>query len=246
MVGYAFHLVSTASIGQIASSQTPRNDGKRGFTLIELLVVVAIIAVLIALLLPSLQLARAKAKSVMCTGNLKQFATAFVMYAHDNKDWVPHYYPQPSQPWYGDFGSWTRYIAPYFGLPAEVQPGMHWIIYGGKSVFRCPGPDPSPPPGCYSDTYGLNAHVVPWGGPPWGVHPVRVEENPEYTVRLGDSQKGYLHADLCQAGSCLPEQTVATARHHGGGNYLFCDGHIKWVRYGPWNWNTGNPRVCDH
>lgn len=52
-----------------------------GFTLIELLVVVAIIAVLVALLLPSLGEARKMAKNTICTSNLRQMGTAFAMYA---------------------------------------------------------------------------------------------------------------------------------------------------------------------
>jgi len=80
---YVFNLVSTASTGRIASSRTPRNDGKRGFTLIELLVVVAIIAVLVALLLPAIQNARNAAKVVVCGSNLHQNGMSLVQYATD-------------------------------------------------------------------------------------------------------------------------------------------------------------------
>jgi prepilin-type N-terminal cleavage/methylation domain-containing protein len=55
----------------------------RGFTLIELLVVVAIITLLTAILLPSLQRARKQAKAVVCQSRLKQWSTILALYAED-------------------------------------------------------------------------------------------------------------------------------------------------------------------
>ena len=58
--------------------------GKRAFTLIELLVVVAVIALLIAILLPSLGRAREKARQTICVGNLRNMGIAMVMYYQNN------------------------------------------------------------------------------------------------------------------------------------------------------------------
>lgn len=60
-----------------------------GFTLIEVLVVVAIIALLVAILLPSLNQARAQARNAQCLSNLKQHGTAMQTYALTNNDIVP-------------------------------------------------------------------------------------------------------------------------------------------------------------
>lgn len=62
--------------------------GKNRFTILELLIVIAIIAVLAALLLPALNSAREKAKSALCSGNLKQAGYAASMYANDNGDYL--------------------------------------------------------------------------------------------------------------------------------------------------------------
>ncbi|MBE6380518.1 MAG: DUF1559 domain-containing protein [Lentisphaerae bacterium] len=62
---------------------------KKQFTLIELLVVIAIIAILAAMLLPALSAARERARNANCIGKLKQIGTAMIMYAGDNKSYLP-------------------------------------------------------------------------------------------------------------------------------------------------------------
>src|SRR5579884_1535661 len=56
---------------------------RRGFTLIELLVVVAILALLIAILLPSLGRARNRAKAAACLSNVRQMGMAYQFYVND-------------------------------------------------------------------------------------------------------------------------------------------------------------------
>ncbi len=58
----------------------------RAFTLIELLVVIAIIAILMAILMPSLQLAKDHAVRIQCTANVKSLSLAWLMYRDDNGD----------------------------------------------------------------------------------------------------------------------------------------------------------------
>ena len=69
---------------------------REAFTLIELLVVVAIIAILAAILLPSLGTARDSAKSSQCQGNLRQFGIAWQMYASDFEDYELNRYKSES------------------------------------------------------------------------------------------------------------------------------------------------------
>ena len=59
------------------------------FSLVELMIVIAVIAILTGLLLPALNSARGKARSILCAGNLKSIGQLFIMYVDENDDWPP-------------------------------------------------------------------------------------------------------------------------------------------------------------
>ena len=78
------------SAARSAPSRLPK-----GFTLVELLVVIGIIALLISILLPSLNRAREQANRIKCASNLRQLAMAGLIYASENKGKFPRTYFNP-------------------------------------------------------------------------------------------------------------------------------------------------------
>jgi len=108
--------------------ESPRVWRRPAFTLIELLVVVAIIALLVAILLPSLSRAREQARAVKCSSNLHQLAMATTYYAQDNANRLPYILGT-------DTGDGIPNHAPYYQYHQIFD---FWEYLKDLSIFVCP------------------------------------------------------------------------------------------------------------
>ena len=101
----------------------------KGFTLIELLVVISIIALLLSILLPSLQAAREQAKRLKCMANLRQMGFAAYYYSEDNEGYV-------TNPWLFQFGNGYLWTNP--NIRPDFETGQLFRYLEDEDVFLCP------------------------------------------------------------------------------------------------------------
>ena len=128
----------------VSSTRANRSSGppaRAGFSLIELLVVIAIIAILAALLLPSLSRSKEQALRVSCLNNLKQLSLAWIMYADDHDGVLP-----PNNfVWNVDTGqpileeeSWCPNNTRWDADTRNVERGVIFPYVRNAALYRCP------------------------------------------------------------------------------------------------------------
>ncbi len=213
---------------------------RSGFTLIELLVVIAIIAILAAILFPVFAQAREKARSAACLSNVKQLASAVLMYTQDYDELLPHHAADVQ-----DFlnpavaPTWQRGTLPYIK---------------NDKVFFCPSSPQAPtqPENATNrlwprSSYQGNCVVISRTGTALARIPnpadiLFAQENffKFFNAYNRPTQSGsnfyYWHLIDCRpqypglpmtGGPCGEQYN---SRHFSGGNLVFVDGHAKYFQ----------------
>jgi prepilin-type N-terminal cleavage/methylation domain-containing protein/prepilin-type processing-associated H-X9-DG protein len=208
---------------------------QNAFTLIELLVVIAIIALLVSILLPSLNRAKQLAKATVCLSNGRNLAVATLIYAQENRQFLPSVGLSHGSHVVDEQGSWFHLLMDYAGsrllyrCPSDESPWFDQPLPGGR--LRKVG---------FATNYYVSGQMVGWEE--YGsLDKIRMPMQTIFAVELTEGRTlaqqewaaaDHIHADLWLSD---PEpkarEQVAIDRHLGRANYVFLDSHAQSLEF---------------
>lgn len=235
------------------------DDGRAGFTLVELLVVIGIIALLIGILLPSLNKSRQQANDLACQANLRSIGQALGIYAAEHRGWWPKPggqlviggVSQPSGTAPRDV--WSRAVFPALYKTAPDPNGTDTrYTYLQRTVFTCPSAVTTWDGVTASDiSYGMSAQLTAIRNGPANsggrnnYKKVTKLRKPAETAAIVDTNmpwagtfvnptSQFANAETWQItwyDQSLHLQKAAKVRHRNKINVLWVDGHVTPVPY---------------
>ncbi len=228
----------------------PIENRRTGFTLIELLVVIAIIAILAAMLLPSLARAKTKAQGVQCMNNHRQLMLAWRMYVEENRDSLPFVKHGP----YAWIDGWLDFTsaADNWNPDLHIKTSLLWPYCGkNQAIFKCPsdksmvmaGPGRTLPRVRSMSMMNWvggrgEGREMGWSGPGWRIYRKFsdfINPGPSKTMLFLDEREDSINDGMFVVDMTgWPDQPGSTqivdipASYHGGaGGFSFVDGHSE-------------------
>jgi prepilin-type N-terminal cleavage/methylation domain-containing protein/prepilin-type processing-associated H-X9-DG protein len=224
------------------STKALNKQRKSGFTLIELLVVIAIISILAAILFPVFARARENARKSACMSNLKQIGLAAMQYTQDYDERFPIanlYYGSPIA---GPNGYWYNLLQPYTkSLQVFVCPSSGPTTYTCSYGWNIAGTKPLNTVG---NGFGYIPSTPSTPDGSVGVSQAAIQQ-PSTTIMAADPTSngygsnglyalGYMstqaYTPVLHGGKPYSATSVSVTDYSGGGNYLFADGHVKFLQ----------------
>ena len=237
----------------------------KAFTLIELLVVISIIALLMSILLPSLNRAREQAKTIICRSHLKDIGLAFMDYAMQNSEQLPPL--GDTDPSAGGGSDPRRYVGKHWyerlaetGLVPDgsvKSDSPPTFVNYTEGIWRCPTVKRNQ---IYAESgratwgggYGVNQWFINYGTR-GGSPKLSSIKNAAFVFLVGDCGRPmgdgtFNYSTWCKLYPLMPFDLRKTGnpneqpacRHNGKGNVIFVDGHIGDAAFKEFDTNKNN------